>query len=164
MRAIIIAAAICLSGLVAQVAAAQESKTVIWLSSSRLVAEGASLIDRGDVSRGKKATLEALKQDLSRQDRAAALNNLCTADLAQRLFRDAIKHCSVAVKLRGVLWQAYNNRANAYFLLGEYDEAISDYTEALRIRPELDILEYNLTLAVDYKERGAPPPIQEWEG
>lgn len=164
MRALIIAAAICLSSFAVQIAAAGESKTVIWLSPSRLVAEGASLIDRGEVQKGKKATLEALEHDLALTDRAAALNNLCTADLAQRLYHDAIKHCSVAVRLRSSLWQGYNNRANAYFLLGDYDEAISDYTRALRIRPDLDILEYNLMLATDYKRRGVPPSTPEWEG
>lgn len=164
MRALAIAAVICLSGFAVQMAAAQESKTVIWLSPSRLVAEGASLIDRGKVLKGKETTLEALEQDLAITDRAAAFNNLCTADLAQRLYRDAIKHCSSAVKLRASLWQGYNNRANAHFLLGEYDKAISDYGEALRIMPDLDIIEYNLALATDYKRRSAPPPVMEWEG
>ncbi len=164
MRALIVAAAICLSSLAAQIAEAAESKTIIWLSPSRLVAEGAALIDRGQVRRGKEKTLEALAQDLDTRDRAAALNNLCTADLAQKLYRNAIEHCSIAVRLRGSLWQGYNNRANAYFLLGKYDEAISDYTEALRIKPALDIIEYNLTLATEYKRRRVPPSVREREG
>lgn len=164
MRALFVAAAICLSSFAVQIAAAAEAKTVIWLSPSRLVAEGASLIDSGKVQKGKQTTLEALGQDLALTDRAAAFNNLCTADLAQRLYRDAIKHCSNAVKLRASLWQGYNNRGNAHFLLGDYDKAILDYTEALRIMPGLDIIEYNLTLATDYKRRGVPPPVMEWEG
>jgi len=31
--------------------------------------------------------------------------------------------------------QAYNNRGNAYYRLGEYDKAITDYTKAIDIDP-----------------------------
>lgn len=145
------------------IAAADEAGTTIWLSPSTKVAEGAYLIDRGDTERGMKLTLEALKEDLMLTDRAAALNNLCTAELELKRLHDAIAHCTTAVQIRRSLWQGYNNRGNAYFMLGKYDAAISDYNRALMIRPEMRILEYNLTLAMDRKARKVPPIIEEWE-
>jgi len=144
-------------------AMASESSTMIWLSSSAKVAQGAHLIDRGDMMQGMRVTLEALEEELTMPDRAAALNNLCTAEVALKRLHDAIEHCTKAVRIRGSLWQGYNNRANAYFMLGNYDAAISDYNRALTIRPEMGVLEYNLTLAIERKARKAPPIIEEWE-
>ena len=163
MRKQHLAVAVLLLALSSTSATASDARTIIWLSHSSRVAEGAHLIENGDPERGMKITLEALKENLLRRDQAAALNNLCTAELALRRLRDAIKHCTTAITLRGSLWQSYNNRANAYFMLGDYDAAISDYNRALLIRPDLDIVEYNLTLAIDRKARNKPPIVEEWE-
>lgn len=163
MRKQQITAAVFALMLFPAMAAADEASTTIWLSASTKVAEGAYLIDRGDIRRGMNVTLQALEEDLMASDRASALNNLCTAELELKRPRDAIKHCSTAIAIRKSLWQGYNNRGNAYFMLGKYDAAISDYNRALMIRPEMRVLEYNLTLAIDRKARKAPPIVEEWE-
>lgn len=163
MRKQQIVAAVIALAMFPAVAAAGESSTLIWLSPSSKVAEGAYLIDQGKTERGMELTLEALEEKLMPHDRAAALNNLCTAELSLRRLRDAIGHCTTAISIRGSLWQGYNNRGNAHYLLGNYDEAITDYNRALLIRPDLRVIEYNLTLAIDRKARKAPPIIDERE-
>ncbi|MDR2493722.1 MAG: tetratricopeptide repeat protein [Spirochaetaceae bacterium] len=47
---------------------------------------------------------------------------------------------------------AYNNRGDAYYNKGEYDRAVADYTEALRINPNNAIVYNNRGYA--YKEKG----------
>lgn len=142
---------------------AEEANTVLWLGHSAKVAKGAFLIERGDVHEGIRLTRKALEEKLSFHDQAAALNNLCTAKLALRQLRDAIDHCTTAVKIGHRLWQGYNNRGNAYYLLGNYDAAISDYERGLAIRPESGILKLNMRMAVARKARKGPPIVEEWE-
>lgn len=163
MRKQLFAAAVFALVMYSAIVAAQDSSTVLWLSPSAKVAKAAFLIERGDVQRGIGVTLEALDEKLSLSDQAAALNNLCTAKLALRRLREAIEHCTHAVKIGNRLWQGYNNRANAYYLLGDYDAAIRDYEHGLSMNPESGILKFNLKMAINRKARNGPPIVEEWE-
>ena len=150
-------------GLIPAMAAAEETKTVAWSGSTDMVAEAAFMFERGAYQEGIEVTREALRGELLDRDRAAALANLCMAELALRLVRDAIGHCTSALDIRPSLWQGYNNRAKAHDLLGNYDLAIGDYNRALVLRPGHYVLERNLRLAIDRKARNAGPMVQEWE-
>jgi len=48
--------------------------------------------------------------------------------------------------------EAYNNRGNAYAKKGDYDKAISDFTEAIRLEPNLALAYSNRSLA--YYKKG----------
>lgn len=163
MQIVQIAAATLLLGLFSAPVLAEETKTV-WTESLTKAAKAAYLIQRGDWLEGIELTHEALALKLPLRDRAAALTNLCLAEVELRRAHDAIKNCTSAAELKENLWQAYNNRANAYLLLGDYDAAISDYQRALELRPEHTVVERNLTLAIDRKSRGVPPTVEDREG
>lgn len=162
MRKVPIVYAALVFGWLSAPVLAEETKTV-WTESLTKAAQAAFLIQRGDLLEGVELSHEALARDLPLRDRAAALTNLCMAEVALRRAHDAIKNCTGAAELNANLWQAYNNRANAYVLLGDYDAAISDYQRALELRPEHTVVERNLTLAIDRKSRGVPPTVDERE-
>ena len=145
-------------------ALAAEAKTTIWMGPSTKIAQGAALIDRGDVARGIAITREAMEEGLHYADLAAAYNNLCTANLAMKLYREAKDLCTDAIRIRPFMWQAYNNRANAYFGLARWDEAIADYNRAVDIRPDIEIIAFNLYLAMERKRLGGKPGATEQDG
>lgn len=154
-------ALICVSG---RPVYAEESRTTIWMGPSPQVTKGAVLIERGKVAKGISVTRRAMEEDLHINDLAAAFNNLCTGDLALKLYQRALYHCNRALRLRSNMWQSYNNRANAYFGLGEWDKAIDDYIRAAKIRPDQKILAFNLHLAMEHKRLGRKPPVTERDG
>ena len=119
------------------------------------------MIDRGRISRGIELTREAMKQDLHVRDLAVAYNNLCAADLALKLYRQAINKCTTAIRLKPMMWQAFNNRANGHFGLAHWDEAIDDYSRAVKIRPDKDVVAFNLYLAMERKRLGGGPLAPE---
>jgi len=55
----------------------------------------------------------------------------------------AIEYLNEAIKLKPDLAEAYNNRANAYTELKQYDRAIEDYNEAIRLKPNYAHAYYN---------------------
>jgi len=48
---------------------------------------------------------------------------------------------------------AYNNLGRAYALLGEYDLAIQNYTEALRLKPDYPAARRNLQAVLDEQSK-----------
>ena len=88
--------------------ASGEARTTIWLGPSAKVARGGALIERGQITRGVALIKRALEDDLHHLDLAAAHNNLCAADLARKLYRDAVDRCTRAIRLQPNMWEAYN--------------------------------------------------------
>ena len=50
--------------------------------------------------------------------------------------KNAIKHYTEAIKLKPDFTEAYNNRGNAYYHIGDYNRAIEDYDKAIEIQPD----------------------------
>ena len=144
--------------------ATETSSTVIWFGPSERVTHGALLIESGDVMGGMQVLGEALETKLNFADIALAHTNMCAGYLALKLYRQAIKSCDNALSVRPHMWEALNNRAAAYHMLGDYDAAIESYRKALIFSPQDATLVYNLTLAQRHKRTGMPPPVQERDG
>ena len=72
----------------------------------------------------------------SMEDRAAAESNLCAAHAARGEPDIAIGHCTESIRLERRNWRAYNNRAYAYYLLGQLSEATFDLDSAAAINPD----------------------------
>ncbi|TXJ12900.1 tetratricopeptide repeat protein [Brachyspira aalborgi] len=58
-------------------------------------------------------------------------------------YKKAIFYYTQAINLDNNNFEAYSNRGFAYYHLNEYDKAISDYNEALKIKPD-DFLTYKI--------------------
>ena len=67
----------------------------------------------------------------------------------------AFNDFSEAIYLDPDSTDAYNSRANIYFLARQFDEAIADYNEAIRINPDLAIAHLNRGLAYARKQDSA---------
>lgn len=76
-----------------------------------------------------------------------ALNALCVALNANEQSDEAITICNEAIEKRPSHWMAFNSRGSAYFTKGDYERAIEDYTQALRLYPDSETVKFNLALA-----------------
>jgi tetratricopeptide (TPR) repeat protein len=113
------------------------------------VNEGARAVDRGEFEKGYQLSKRALdSKELSPGNTAAALNNLCIALTGLKRTGEALEACNQAIRLQPGRWSFYNNRANVFFWMGDLDRAMSEYTKALSIRPEEDILQNNIAIIV----------------
>jgi len=65
---------------------------------------------------------------------------------------------SMAIETDPNLAEAYNNRANIYFKLGDLSGAIADYTKAVDLKPGYEDAYYNLGFAY-YKQGNLPQAI-----
>ena len=63
--------------------------------------------------------------------------------IKKRDFKGAIEDFDRAVQLNPQYAEAYNNRGNTYFVLGNQQEAMKNYNQALKLNPELASAYYN---------------------
>jgi tetratricopeptide (TPR) repeat protein len=68
------------------------------------------------------------------------------------MLNEAVGHLNEAIKIHPTYKNAYLIRGNCYNWLKQYDNAIADYTNALKIDPEYEDARKNLTIT--YREAG----------
>lgn len=92
--------------------------------------------------------LDALKLDLSERQRVSTLTNLALVQSYFGDFDSAHENFDQALSLSSSYPDVYLNRANLYYLERNFEAAIRDYSEALRLNPSsLDILYLNRGMA-----------------
>jgi tetratricopeptide (TPR) repeat protein len=111
-----------------------DSRTVLGVSNEYLAA-GAEAIRAGQYDDGIRLTKLGLNRPASPRDRAAALSNLCAAHAAKREPDTAIGYCTESLDINEANWRAYSNRAYAYYLKRQFEQADSDLDVALSINP-----------------------------
>lgn len=126
------------------------------------VNDGAHALERGDFVKGYDLSKRAIdSKELSPKNTAAALNNLCIALTGLKRTGEAMAACDRAIRLEPGRWSFYNNRANVFYWMGEYERALGEYTKALSIRPDEDILQNNIAIIVraqlDQRRRNRAP-------
>jgi tetratricopeptide (TPR) repeat protein len=110
--------------------------------------------ERGDVYFNEHQVTKAIADyetaiRLSRGEPASvyALNDYATALASIGRYRDAIKACTevIAIKdvIRGQPAVAFENRGVSYSELGEYDDAIRDLSQAIKLMPDEASFYYN---------------------
>ena len=105
--------------------------------SNQLLHAGAESIRYGRYDEGIQLTLAGLeRKGTSDRDRAAGLSNLCAAFAALNQPNEAIQYCSESLEITELNWQAWSNRAYAYWLKEMYEEAASDLEEAMAINDQ----------------------------
>ena len=145
-------------------ATAETARTTIWFSSSEDVLRGAYMVHEGKTMQGMQILHEALGNELTFYDRASAHTNLCAAYLDLKLYDTALDHCSRAISLKPMMWQALNNLAVAHHSLGNYDEAIGYYRKALKHSPDDEVLASNLAISQKSKRLNFAPLVKKQEG
>jgi tetratricopeptide (TPR) repeat protein len=122
---------------------------------------GAEALQRGRYEEGITRTQAGLDTFVTRDQRAAALSNLCAGYTALGKYDIAVVHCSASLELDPG-WQAYNNRALAYLGKGLIRLAGRDCAEGLVLNPDSEQL---LRVKVLVEEagrrrngRGSPDP------
>jgi tetratricopeptide (TPR) repeat protein len=111
-----------------------DSRTVLGVANEYLAA-GAEAIRAGQYDDGIRLTKLGLDRPASPRDRAAALSNLCAAHAAKKEPDIAIDYCTQSLGINDANWRAYSNRAYAYYLKREFDQADTDLDIALSINP-----------------------------
>jgi tetratricopeptide (TPR) repeat protein len=100
---------------------------------------GAQALQRGRFEEGIARTQSGLDTFVTREQRAAALSNLCAGYTALGKYDIAVIHCSASLELEPG-WQAYNNRALAYLGKGLLRLAGRDCTQGLILNPDSEQL------------------------
>ncbi len=131
-----------LPGLVC--AGSADSATVIGTSSQ--LADGARALQFRDYELGVRLTLEGLRGNVARRERAAALSNLCAGYAGLERYDEAIEACNRALELNAIPWRVLNNRAIAYLGKGQIQAARSDVEAGLKLNPDSGRLRKVLTM------------------
>lgn len=116
------------------------------------------LINEGDTEgavREANKLVNRLKQnELSGEEtgyKYDAYNALCLSLTANNDLDEAMKACNKAIQNSPGRWQAINSRGSLNFKIGNFEQALSDYKEALNRAPDATsikrILEHNIKIA-----------------
>lgn len=118
---------------------AEAQSTSVFGADPNLLA-GAEALRLGRFQEGITLTQAGLNGSVGSDQRASALNNLCAGYVGLYQYDIAIVHCSEALELDPVNWQAYNNRAIAYLGKGLIRLARRDVRRGLQLNPDSDRL------------------------
>ncbi len=127
----------------------------IELHNSQYVARGRDFLKKGNIKAAIEQYERGLKGGLGRSDLQDANNDLCVAYYFLAEYEKALEHCNKAIKLVPNHWVHYNNRANIFLMQGNLERAKKDYTRALKLHPNSDVIKKNIALA-DRIERTQP--------
>jgi tetratricopeptide (TPR) repeat protein len=150
MRTVVFPLVLCVAAQTGH--AAGENFT--YLGTNPELAAGAQALERGRFAEGIELTLAGLRAEVSADNRASALNNLCAGYTGLAQYDIAIVHCSEALQLDPGSWHAYNNRAIAYLGKGQLRLARRDVRAGLAINPLSD----KLRQVSDMVERASSRP------
>lgn len=154
---LVLAAAICAAGLPGVTLGSEiedmaaQSKTDIGVNP--LLSQGATAILKGDYQRGVDLTQAGLGFAVTREDKAAALANICAGYAAMRQYRQGLEYCNRSLQLSEANWRTWQNRAACYLGLGKIEESLRDIQRGLRLNPDADALQKTLALAREYEKR-----------
>ena len=114
-----------------------------------LVNDSAYALDRKQWDKGTELAEKALKSgEVNPSNLPAAYNNYCIGLTGQRKFDAAIAACNKAVEMRPREWRFYNNRANIYFYLNQFDRALAEYYKAMTFNPSGNVLMSNIGISL----------------
>lgn len=128
-------AALALTGLVQLAIAADPPNTTV-VGSEPLLSDGARALQFRDFEQGVRLTLEGLKFNVSRRERAAGLNNLCAGYAGLKRYDLALEACDEALTLNISRWRVFNNRALALLGKNQVAAARRDVEAGLAINPD----------------------------
>ncbi|HEX7116300.1 MAG TPA: hypothetical protein VF193_14325 [Steroidobacter sp.] len=114
-----------------------------------LLADGAQAMLNGDWERGIQLTQLGLSVTHSREDRAAALSNLCAGYGALKKYERALESCNESLALLDSNWRTWQNRAAANLGLGRIEESLKDIQRGLELNPQSTELQKTLAIARD---------------
>jgi tetratricopeptide (TPR) repeat protein len=124
-----------------------------------LVNESAYELDRENWRVGTELAQQALKSgEIMLENIPGAYNNLCIGLTGLRKFDEAIQACDKAVEMKPRSWSFYNNRANIFFYLGQFDRALAEYYKAMTFSSGSNVLMNNIGLALQYRKNYGPRP------
>ena len=139
----IVLAAITAIGIAAPLQAQMFAPGNGWVNDS------AYALDRKQWDKGTLLAEQALKSgEVSPQNIPAAYNNYCIGLTGQRKFDAAIAACNKAVELQPREWRFYNNRANIYFYMNQFDRALAEYYKAMTFNPSGNVLMNNIGISL----------------
>lgn len=110
------------------------ARTVIGETNPNL-AEGARRLLAGDTEEGIRLTRLGLDVAMGSRERQAGLSNLCAGYLGLEQYDVALGYCNAALDINPRNWRALCNRALAFTLLGQYDDADADLDLAESLAP-----------------------------
>lgn len=108
----------------------------VVLGSDPNLSDGATALSTGNYDEGIRLTKLGLKAPPARSNRSAAMSNLCAGFAGTQEFNLAVAHCNAALEIDDSNWQAYNNRAFAFFRLGDLAAAQKDIDRGLELNPD----------------------------
>lgn len=125
-------------------AAAQS--TVLSINPSSPLERGIEKLKAGELDSAIRLFETVLAGNPAPGRKAVAANNLCiTHDYAEN-YAAALDACTAALNADGSYWQAYVNRGNVHYRIGDYEAAEADYRKALALNEDEPAIRENLKL------------------
>lgn len=119
----------------------------LWFGAPSELDRISQLVEIGKTEQAVDMAEKFLKSMTSGPYHYDALNALCVALNADKQSDEAILICNEAIEKRPSHWMAYNSRGTAHYTKGDYERAVEDYSQALRLYPSSETVKFNLTLA-----------------
>jgi tetratricopeptide (TPR) repeat protein len=116
------------------------------------LSDGAAAMTSGDWQRGIELTQLGIMATVSKDDRAAALANLCAGYAALKQFQKALDFCNQSLAILDDNWRTWQNRAACHLGLGKIEESLQDVQRGLQLNPDSDALQKTLAIARDYEK------------
>lgn len=130
----------------------QDSVSSTVLGANPQLADGAAAMMSGDWQRGIELTQQGIAATVSKDNRAAALANLCAGYAALKQFQKALDFCDQSLAVQEDNWRTWQNRAACHLGLGKIEESLIDLQRGLQLNPDSDALQKTLAIARDYEK------------
>lgn len=117
------------------VSADESSGNTTVLGANPDLVEGYHAMLSGQFDEAVEKFEAGLKLTVTRRDRAKALSNLCAGYIMLHEYPKAVASCSKSLEISQSNWHALNNRALALMGMNKLEEAATDVSAALVLRP-----------------------------
>lgn len=118
--------------------------------------EGAQELLAGNAREGVELTLRGLQSAQGKQEKEAALSNLCAGYIMIDQLDTALEYCNMLLADNDRHWRGYNNRALIYVMRKEYDKAQKDLTMGQELNPNARTLKVVKSMLLDATHPVAP--------
>lgn len=135
-------------GAFAILSSANAQRVELLFDNNQLLKGGRQALHSGNYDRAMFYYEKALERgNLSIIEKKDVHNGLCLTYMSLKRFTEAIEQCEASLDIQSNRWETINNLGTVYLIMGDYENAIRNFERGLRMKPNSQILHFNLDIA-----------------